>query len=83
MPNRPFWLSPRQVVVIPVAAVYKDYAAKVAKTFWDNHIFAEADLSDNTLGKKVRNAQVAQWNFIMSELGQGNAALSCIESLDV
>ncbi|KAK4687280.1 threonyl-tRNA synthetase, partial [Tremellales sp. Uapishka_1] len=61
----PFWLSPRQVVVIPVAAPYKEYAQKVAKAFHDRHIFAEADLSDNTLSKKVRNAQVAQWNFIM------------------
>lgn len=62
---RPFWLSPRQIVVIPVAAPYKDYATKVAKTFWDAGLFAEADLSDNTLNKKIRNAQTAQWNFIM------------------
>ena len=63
--NRPFWLSPRQIVVIPVAAPYKEYAAKVAQTFWDAGLFAETDLSDNTLNKKIRNAQTAQWNFIM------------------
>ncbi|CAD6585517.1 MAG: threonyl-tRNA synthetase [Tremellales sp. Tagirdzhanova-0007] len=61
----PFWLSPRQIVVIPVAAPFKDYAIRVAKTFWDSGLFAEADLSDNTLNKKIRNAQTAQWNFIM------------------
>lgn len=61
----PFWLSPRQIVVIPVAAPFKEYASEVAKTFWDAGLFAEADLSDNTLNKKIRNAQTAQWNFIM------------------
>ncbi|BEI85018.1 hypothetical protein CcaverHIS002_0504190 [Cutaneotrichosporon cavernicola] len=61
----PFWLSPRQVVVIPVAALYRDYAVKVAKAFSDAEIYAEADLSDNTLNKKIRNAQTHQWNFIM------------------
>ncbi|KAL7422110.1 threonyl-tRNA synthetase [Cryptotrichosporon argae] len=61
----PFWLNPRQVVVIPVAAPYKDYALQVAKRFHDAHIFAEADLTDNTLNKKIRNAQTAQWSFIM------------------
>jgi threonyl-tRNA synthetase len=54
-------------VVIPVAAPYKEYAAKVTKTFWDAGLFAETDLSDNTLPKKIRNAQIAQWNFIMGE----------------
>lgn len=61
----PFWLSPRQIVVIPVAAPFKEYAQKVAKTFWDAGLFAEVDLSDNTLNKKIRNGQTAQWNFIM------------------
>lgn len=64
---RPFWLSPRQIVVIPVAAPFKDYAAKVAQTFHDAGLFAEVDVSDNTLNKKIRNAQTAQWNFIMGK----------------
>ena len=63
--HRPFWLNPRQVIVVPVTAVYKDYAVKVAQTFSDAGIFAEADLSDNTLNKKIRNGQLAQCNFIM------------------
>lgn len=58
-------MSPRQIVVIPVAAPFKEYAQKVAQTFWDAGLYAEADLSDNTLNKKIRNGQTAQWNFIM------------------
>lgn len=61
----PFWLSPRQVVVIPVAAPYYEYAKEVAKRFQDAGIYADADLSDNTLNKKIRTGQTHQYNFIM------------------
>lgn len=64
---RPFWLSPRQVVVIPVAGPFKAYAAEVAAKLKEAGIFVEVDVSDNTLNKKIRNAQVAQWNFVMGE----------------
>ncbi|GAA6058628.1 hypothetical protein JCM10212_004039 [Sporobolomyces blumeae] len=60
----PFWLSPRQVVVIPVAAPHKEYAKEVAQMLWDAGLYADADLSDSTLPKKVRNGEIAQYNFI-------------------
>ncbi|GAA6002001.1 hypothetical protein JCM10207_003032 [Rhodosporidiobolus poonsookiae] len=60
----PFWLSPRQVVVIPVAAPHKEYAKEVAQKLWDAGLYADADLSDATLPKKVRNGEIAQYNFI-------------------
>lgn len=63
--NWPFWLSPRQVLIIPVAAPYKEYASEVQKMLWDAGLYAEADLTDNTLKKKVLNAEVARWNFIL------------------
>ncbi|GAA5852729.1 hypothetical protein JCM8547_002606 [Rhodosporidiobolus lusitaniae] len=60
----PFWLSPRQVVVIPVAAPHKEYAKEVQQKLWDAGLYADADLSDATLPKKVRNGEIAQYNFI-------------------
>ncbi|KAG1117349.1 hypothetical protein G6F42_013463 [Rhizopus arrhizus] len=60
----PFWLSPRQVQVIPVAAAFKDYAKEIVDKLVGLGIFADADLSDNTLNKKIRNAEIAQYNFI-------------------
>lgn len=60
----PLWLSPRQVVVIPVAAPHKEYAKEVSQLLWDLGFYADADLSDSTLPKKVRNAELAQYNFI-------------------
>jgi threonyl-tRNA synthetase len=62
----PFWISPRQAVVIPIHSALNDYASEVAKELYEKGFEAEADLDDgNTLQKKVRNAQLAQYNFIL------------------
>lgn len=61
-------MSPRQVLVIPVALPHKAYAQEVADLLWKNGFYADADLSDNTLPKKVRNGEIAQYNFIFGEL---------------
>ncbi|KAF8958944.1 hypothetical protein BDZ97DRAFT_2045909 [Flammula alnicola] len=61
----PFWISPRQVVVIPVAAPYKDYAAEIAGRLESLGLFADVDNGENTLPKKIRNGEIAQYNFIL------------------
>ncbi|KAI9189803.1 threonyl-tRNA synthetase [Blastocladiella emersonii ATCC 22665] len=70
----PFWLSPRQALVVPVAPVYNAYAKEVASTLWDAGFYVEADLTEFTLNKKVRNAEIAQWNFILIVGGEEEAA---------
>ena len=45
----------------------KDYATEVAQSLWDKGIFAEADVSPETLKKKILNAEVARWNFILGK----------------
>ncbi|KAI9017148.1 hypothetical protein BC832DRAFT_9682 [Gaertneriomyces semiglobifer] len=62
--NWPFWLSPRQVLVIPVAPKYNDYAMEVQQFLYAKGINAEADLSEFTFGKKVAMGRNARWNFI-------------------
>ena len=59
----PFWVSPKQVIIIPVAAAYNDYAREVKDLLYGEGYQVVMDLSDNTLGKKIRTAQVAQHNF--------------------
>jgi len=61
----PFWLSPRQCIVIPVGATQLEYAKKVRDQIHDQHIFVDVDESDRTLPKKIREAQVAQYNYIL------------------
>ncbi|TEB26828.1 tars protein [Coprinellus micaceus] len=53
-----------EVVVIPVAAPYKDYATEIAERLTSLGLHADVDDTDNTLNKKVRNGEIAQYNFI-------------------
>ncbi|XP_064607541.1 threonine--tRNA ligase 1, cytoplasmic-like isoform X2 [Liolophura sinensis] len=61
----PFWLSPRQAIVVPVAPPFDEYAQQVQKQVHDAGFLCEVDLDDSTtMNKKIRNAQLAQYNFI-------------------
>lgn len=61
----PFWLSPRQCMVVPVSAEAVEYATYVKETLHSRGFHVEVDLGTNTLNKKVREAQVAQFNYIL------------------
>uniref|UniRef100_A0A8C5SV94 threonine--tRNA ligase n=1 Tax=Laticauda laticaudata TaxID=8630 RepID=A0A8C5SV94_LATLA len=61
----PFWLSPRQVMVLPVGPTCEEYAQQVCKEASEAGLMADVDLDQScTLNKKIRNAQLAQYNFI-------------------
>ncbi|XP_043935137.1 threonine--tRNA ligase, mitochondrial [Protopterus annectens] len=62
----PFWLSPFQVMVIPVAGNVEDYAQVVHQKFHDAGFIVDIDLDPgSTLNRKIRKAQLAQFNFIL------------------
>ncbi|XP_040349749.1 threonine--tRNA ligase 2, cytoplasmic [Herpailurus yagouaroundi] len=62
----PFWLSPRQVMVIPVGPTCENYALQVSNAFFEEGFMTDVDLDHScTLNKKIRNAQLAQYNFIL------------------
>merc|ERR1712141_945761 len=61
----PFWISPRQVMIVPVAGPFNEYANKVRQDLRSLGYMCDTDVDDsNTMNKKVRNAQLAQYNFI-------------------
>lgn len=62
--RRPFWLSPRQVLVVPVGQSFNAYATKVAERLYKAGFFADVEDSHKTMNKKVREGQLAQYNFI-------------------
>lgn len=43
----------------------KEYAAEVAAKLSDLGLFADVDNGENTLPKKIRNGEIAQYNFIL------------------
>lgn len=54
----PTWLSPVQVRVVPVSDRFNAYGKRVVEALRGVFIRAEADLSPDTLQKKVRSASV-------------------------
>ena len=61
----PFWLSPRQAVVVPVSAVYFPYAHQVQATLWAAGFYVDVDVSNHTIAKKVLQGQMDGYNFIL------------------
>lgn len=60
----PFWISPRQVMVIPVMPAVNDYVKEVQLRLRAEGLHADIDISGNTMQKKIRTAQLALYNFI-------------------
>lgn len=50
----PVWLSPLQVVGIPIADDYADYLGEVIDTLRSHGVRAELDVSDDRMQKKIR-----------------------------
>ncbi|CAI0463107.1 unnamed protein product [Linum tenue] len=50
----PFWLSPRQAIVCPVSAKSVDYAKQVRDRIHQAGYYADADITDRKIQKKVR-----------------------------
>lgn len=63
----PFWLSPRQILVVPVGPGFYDYAKEVQKMFKRQGMYVDVDLTGNTFPKKIRTGQLAQYNFIFGK----------------
>lgn len=61
----PLWLSPVQARILPLADRFNEYAKRIRKQLHDAHIRVELDDRSESLNKKVREAQLAQINYIL------------------
>lgn len=75
----PLWLAPVQVKLLPVSDNYIDYTLQVKKALEDAGIRVEADLRNEKLGYKIREAQLqkAPYMFVLgeNERSAGSAAV--------
>ncbi len=55
--NFPTWLSPVQVRVLPIGESHFSYATEIMDALKAANIRVELDISDETLGKKIRNTK--------------------------
>lgn len=62
----PFWINPRQALVIPVKSSVNEYAKQLVTQLHDAHFMVNIDDDPGrTLNKKIRNGQLAQYNFLL------------------
>jgi len=63
--NFPTWLAPVQVKVLPISEKQMDYAKSVEQELKKNNIRVELDESNETLGKKIRNAKLQKIPYLV------------------
>lgn len=63
--NFPVWLIPVQVEVLPVSERFENYARKVLKSLENHEIRALIDARNETVGKKIREAEMKKVPFMM------------------
>ncbi len=61
----PLWLTPDQVVVLPVSEKYNDYAKKVCELLNNYDIRASIDDRNETIGKKIRENELKRIPFLL------------------
>ncbi|OMO69512.1 hypothetical protein CCACVL1_19456 [Corchorus capsularis] len=61
----PFWLSPRQAIVISVKENSHDYAKKVQELIHEAGYYVDVDLTNRNLQSKIKEASLAQYSYIL------------------
>ncbi len=63
--NFPLWLIPDQAIVLPVSEKHEKYAEKVLKSLENHEIRALVDKRNETVGKKIREAEMNKIPFML------------------
>lgn len=61
----PTWLSPVQVIIIPVGEKFNKYGNSIFQELRNSNIRVELDDANETLGKRVRNAELQKIPYIL------------------
>ncbi|WP_276167497.1 threonine--tRNA ligase [Zobellia alginiliquefaciens] len=63
--NFPLWLIPEQAIVLPVSEKHEKYAEKVLNSLENDEIRALVDDRNETVGKKIREAEMNKIPFML------------------
>ena len=61
----PVWLAPVQTVVIPISEKHDNYASEIVKQLKENNIRVELKNENETLGKKIREAEMQKIPYLL------------------
>ena len=75
----PTWLAPTQVQIIPVSEKHFEYAQKLREKLMDADIRVEADMRNEKLGYKIREAQMQKVPYMLivgdNEVNEGTVSI--------
>ena len=76
--NFPLWLMPEQAIVLCISEKYEKYAEKVLNLLENHEIRALVDHRNETMGKKIRDAEVKKipYMLIVGEQEANNGTIS-------
>ena len=63
--NFPLWLMPDQVIILSISEKYEKYARKVLNLLENNEIRALVDNRNETMGKKIRDAEMQKVPYMI------------------
>ena len=63
--NLPLWLTPNQVIILPISDKYEKYSKKVLNLIENNEIRALVDNRSETMGRKIRDAELSKIPFMI------------------
>jgi threonyl-tRNA synthetase len=63
--NLPLWLTPLQVMVLPISDKYSEYAHSVAKTLKGSDIRANVDDRNEKIGRKIRDTELMKTPYML------------------
>jgi threonyl-tRNA synthetase len=77
--NFPVWLSPDQVRVVPIADTHNEYALKIERELKAMDVRASADLANERMNAKIRQAQLLKIPYMPvvgdKEMAEGTVSL--------
>jgi len=82
----PLWLSPVQMMMIPIADRHVDYAKQVAADLRSQGLRVEVDGGSDRMNKKIRNAQLQKIPYMLvigdKEVEEGQVAVRTRDNVD-
>ena len=61
----PLWLTPDQVVVLPISEKFNDYAFEIAKTLNSQDVRVQVDDRNEKIGRKIRDNELKRIPFML------------------
>jgi len=63
--NFPLWLTPEQVILLPISEKYENYSKNVLNLLENSEIRALADNRNEKIGRKIRDAELSKIPFML------------------